>query len=175
MNKVQPIEIAEWFMKQDISGLDNTQDGNTKMQKLLFFSQLIYMCKNDENTMFDDEFSAFKNGMVLNDIRIKYRNSYNTLKENSIEEIKLQKDVEESLDLTMDIFGHYSAAELSDLCHEFNAWSKHFDESKMLLGYNKAKAQVPYSELKKELYRMKKVLQAYESTVNIPYNEEEDY
>ena len=85
MNKVQPIEIAEWFMKQDISGLDNTQDGNTKMQKLLFFSQLIYMCKNDENTMFDDEFSAFKNGMVLNDIRIKYRNSYNTLKENSIE------------------------------------------------------------------------------------------
>ena len=100
MNKVQPIEIAEWFMKQGISGLDNTQDGNTKMQKLLFFSQLIYMCKNNENTMFDDEFLAFKNGMVLNDVRMQYRNRYNTLKEKSKEEIKLPKEIEESLELT---------------------------------------------------------------------------
>lgn len=45
MNKVQPIEIAEWFMKQNISGLDNTQDGNTKMQKLLFFTINIYVQK----------------------------------------------------------------------------------------------------------------------------------
>ena len=175
MNKVQPIEIAEWFMKQNISGLYNSQDGNTKMQKLLFFSQLIYMCKNNENTMFDDEFSAFKNGMVLNDIRMQYRNGYNTLKEKSKEEIKLPQEIEESLELTKEIFGHYSAAELSDLCHEFNAWSKHFDESKMLFGYNKKKAQVPYNELKEELYRMKKVLQAYDSTADLPYNEEEDY
>ena len=39
MNKVQPIEIAEWFMRKNIRGLDNSQDGNTKMQKLLFFSR----------------------------------------------------------------------------------------------------------------------------------------
>lgn len=45
----------------------------------------------------------------------------------------------------------------------------------MLFGYNKKKAQVPYNELKEELYRMKKVLQAYDSTADLPYNEEEDY
>lgn len=175
MSKVEPIDIAKWFMNSDISGIDNSQDGNTKLQKLIFFSQLIYMCKNNNEKMFDQNFEAFKNGMVLDDVRQEYKYHYKTLKEES-NNVELPEDIINALTLTKEIFGHYSAEDLSELSHEFEAWKNHYESSKGILGYyNHEKAKVPYDELQKELYRMQKVLNAYESTANIPYNEEEDY
>ena len=61
------------------------------------------------------------------------------------------------------------------MSHEFEAWKNHYENSKGIFGYNYSKAKVPYEELIKELYRMKKVLKAYETTSNTPYSEEEDY
>lgn len=173
MSKMDPIDIAKWFMKQeDIQGIDNSQAGNTKLQKLIFFSQLIYMCKNNDARMFDQEFSAFKNGMVLNDVRTQFKNYYTELKKDS-DNINIPEDIEEALYLTKQIFGKYSADELSKMSHEFEAWKKHYENSKILFGYNYSKAKVPYKELEQELYRMQKVLKAYETTSDIPYNEEE--
>ena len=65
MQKVSPLEITKWFINQDLDEPKNKKDGNIKLQKLLFFSQLIYMAKNEGKTMFDDEFCAFEHGMVL--------------------------------------------------------------------------------------------------------------
>lgn len=174
MSKIEPIKIAKWFINQNSLKINNSQEGNIKLQKLIFFAQLIYMCENDREKMFDQEFSAFKNDMVLNDIRKEFKTNYQKLKEESYN-VEIPEDIKKALILTEKIFGKYSAEELSKMSHEFEAWEKHYESSKGLLGYNYSKAKVPYEELQKELYKMKKVLKAYESTSNIQENEEEDY
>ena len=84
MNKIEPRTIAKWFINQNLDNPSNSRDGNMKLQKLLFFSQLIYMCKNKGKTMYNDEFNAFEHGMVLESVRLEYQNSFNTLYNESI-------------------------------------------------------------------------------------------
>ena len=155
-NTVSPEIIAEWFIKRNLDNPTNTFKGNMKLQKLLFFSQLVYMCKNNGETMYDEKFSAFDNGMVLEPIRKEYLKNYSRLKKESQKEIVLPKKVEESLKITEDIFGNCTADELSELSHQFETWSKYLRLSIEDNNYhNKEKAVVvPYEELEKELYRM---------------------
>lgn len=169
MQKVSPVEITKWFINQDLDEPKNKKDGNIKLQKLLFFSQLIYMAKNNGKTMFDDEFCAFEHGMVLEDIRKIYHNNYKQITKQAKEEtIIFPKEIVETLELTKEIFGNCSADELSDLSHEFDAWNKYYNNSTekklKIVWHNKEKSKVPYSELQKELYRIQKVLTAYEMT-----------
>ena len=173
-NIVEPKIIAEWFTQRNLDTPTNTGKGNMKLQKLLFFSQLIYMCKNNGETMYNEMFSAFDNGMVLEPIRQEYLKNYKQLKQDSTRNIILPEKVEEALIITEEIFGKCTADELSELSHQFDAWSKYLNLSIEVDNYhNKSKAMVPYEELEKELYRMNKVLKAYEKR-NLN-DEEEDY
>lgn len=179
MQKVSPLEIAKWFINQDLNEPKNEKDGNIKLQKLLFFSQLIYMAKNDGKTMFDDEFCAFEHGMVLEDIRKIYHNAYKQITKQAREQtIIFPKEIVETLELTKEIFGDCSAEELSDLSHEFDAWNTYYNNSIekkfKIVWHNKEKSRVPYSELQKELYRIQKVLNAYEMTSH-SLDDGEDY
>lgn len=173
LNNVEPKKIAEWFIAQNLDSPANTGKGNMKIQKLLFFSQLIFMCKNDGKTMYKDQFNAFENGMVLEKVRKNYLEDYKTLKEESEGKIELPDNVLEALNLTKEIFGGCSADELSEMSHQFDCWLKYFKKSGVKNHYDKKKSIVPYKELEKELYKMQKVLDAYESTKNI--EESEDY
>lgn len=176
MNKVEPINIAMWFINQNLDNPANSRDGNMKLQKLLFFSQLIYMCRNKGKTMYKEEFNAFEHGMVLETVRLTYQNSYELLVHESNSDIELPEDIEKALILTKEIFGKCSANELSDMSHQFKAWNKYFTKSiSKNGGYNKSKSKVPYNELKEELYKMEKVLAAYESSSKITEEEDEDY
>lgn len=162
-NVVEPKKVAEWFIQKKLDNPTNTGKGNMKLQKLLFFSQLIYMCKNKGKTMYNEMFSAFDNGMVLESIRQEYLHNYEQLKNDSENVIELPNDVKDSLNITVDIFGQCSADELSELSHQFKAWSKYLSLSIEDNNYhNKQKAIVPYYELEKELYKMNEVLKAYE-------------
>lgn len=174
MNIVEPKEVAKWFMKKGLDNPSNTRKGNMKLQKLLFFAQLIFMCKNNGDTMYDEKFSAFENGMVLEPVRQEYRNNYYVLEREASQEIVMPQEVEETLNITTDIFGQCSADELSELSHQFETWAKYLKESIDNENYhNKEKAIVPYEELEKELYKMNKVLQAYaQRDLN---SEEEDF
>lgn len=174
MNIVDPKEVAKWFMQKGLDNPSNTNKGNMKLQKLLFFSQLIFMCRNNGNTMYDEKFSAFENGMVLEPIRQTYRNNYYELQNEANKKIQIPPKVEETLIITNDIFGQCSADELSELSHQFEAWSKYLKQSIDSDNYhNKEKAIVPYEELEKELYKMNKVLQAYEQ--RDLYSEDDDF
>lgn len=173
-NIVEPKVVAKWFIQRNLDNPTNTGKGNMKLQKLLFFSQLIYMCKNNGETMYEEMFSAFDNGMVLEPIRQEYLRNYKTLKKDSIKDVVVPKKVEEALIIAEEIFGKCSADELSELSHQFEAWSKYLSLSIEENNFhNKEKAIVPYEELEKELYKMNKVLKAYEKReLN---SEEEDY
>lgn len=178
MNRVKPIDVAKWFMKQDIEGIDDSKDENMKLQKLLFFAQMIYMCKNDGETMFEEEFNAFKHGMVLQDVLWKYQDNFEILEEESKEMIEIPIDIEEILIATKEIFGKCTPEELSKMTHELKAWEKYFHKSILFGGkYNQLKSRVPYKELEEDLYRMKKILDAYdrESLIQDDDDEEEDY
>ena len=160
---VEPKKIAEWLFQRNLDNPTNTGKGNMKLQKLLFFSQLIYMCKNNGETMYNEMFSAFDNGKVLEPIRQEYLKNYKQLKKDSDNIIVLPEKVEEALKITEEIFGGCTADELSELSHQFDAWFKYLNLSIEDNNYhNKNKAIVPYEELEKELYRMNKVLKAYE-------------
>ncbi len=174
MNIVEPKEVAKWFIQNGLDNPSNTGKGNMKLQKLLFFSQLIYMCKNNGNTMYDEKFSAFENGMVLEPVRQIYRKNYYELEKESKQMLELPEKVEKTLKITKEIFGQCSADELSELSHQFKSWSKYLKQSIDDENFhNKEKAVVPYEELEKELYKMNKVLQAYEQRdLN---SEEEDF
>lgn len=176
MNKVQPIDIAKWFMNQGLDNPSNSLDGNMKLQKLLFFSQLIYMCQNNGKPMYDDEFNAFEHGMVLEQVRKEYQNNYTTLRESSKQDVVLPEQVLKALILTKEIFGNCNANELSDMSHQFESWNKYFSKSiNKYCVYDTSKSKVPYKELKEELYKMQKVLLAYELTKNSDNDVEEDY
>ena len=92
MTKVEPIDVAKWFMRE--TSAEDTREGNTKLQKLLFFSQLIYMAKNNNKRMYDDKFCAFENGMVLENVRLQYKRNYKELKKSALEKTDLPNDVE---------------------------------------------------------------------------------
>ena len=176
MNKIEPITVARWFISQNLDNPSNSRDGNMKLQKLLFFSQLIYMCQNKGKTMYNDEFNAFEHGMVLETVRLEYQNNFNGLYKESKSTINIPEDVEKALILTKEIFGNCSENDLSDMSHQFKAWNKYFTKSiNKIGGYNKSKSKVPYSELKEELYKMEKVLSAYDSSSKIEEGEDEDY
>ncbi len=174
LDTVEPKKVAEWFIQRNLDNPTNTGKGNMKLQKLLFFSQLIYMCKNNGETMYNEMFSAFDNGMVLEPVRQEYLKNYKQLKKESSNTIELSAKVVEALTITEEIFGKCTADELSELSHQFDAWLKYLNLSIEDNNYhNKSKAIVPYEELEKELYRMNKVLKAYEKRdLN---DEEEDY
>lgn len=177
MERVKPMDVSKWFLKQKINGLDDSKNGNMKMQKLLFLAQMIYMYKNNGNTMFDEEFNAFKHGMVLQEVLWKYQDDYETLEKDSKQYIELPEDIVEILKITCEIFGECTSEELSDMTHQLKAWDKYYHKSILFGGkYNQEKSKVPYKEIEGDLYRIGKVLDAYYSVRNTEYNdEEEDY
>lgn len=175
MNRVKPIDVAKWFMNQDIEGIDNSKDGNMKLQKLLFFAQMIYMCRNNGDTMFEEEFNAFEHGMVLQNVLWKYKDNFEELEKESKQKVEMPNDIEEILITTKEIFGECSPKELSEMTHELKAWNKYYRKSILFGGkYNQAKSKVPYKELEEDLYRMKKILNAYDKESLLENNEEEE-
>ena len=177
MNKVDPNNVAKWFCSQGIIENPNSIEGNMKVQKLLFFAQLIYMAKNNGETMFDEEFNAFEHGVVLEDVRKNYKHNY--IKEISninLEQFDFNNSIITALELTKAIFGHVSAQELSELSHEFESWKDYYQKSKKMGIHIKKLSKIPYSELIKELYKIEEVLDAYKQTSEFDYGEgSEDY
>ena len=53
------------------------------------------------------------------------------------------------------------------MSHQFECWLKYLKKPGIKNHYDKKKSIVPYKESEKELYKMQKVLDAYESTIDI--------
>lgn len=129
MEDIRAIDIAKWFIKNDYDTPRDTYDGNMKLQKLLYFAQLIHVAKFGE-LLFKDDMRAFENGTVINNVRLTYKNKPYTLVEESKTSSLGNGYVIDTLKITADLFGDLEAKELSDLNHELNSWSVPFNESK---------------------------------------------
>lgn len=164
---VKAIDVAKWFIKNGFDSPRNTLAGNMKLQKLLFFSQLIHVAKY-EKLLFNDEMVAYENGTVVNSVRIPYRDNFSDMinKSNSFQGFKDDLEISNTLELTAKIFGHMTAQELSELNHEMESWELFFDKTKTGIqgfyipenGIIKTDAEV----FKRDVYRVKQMIESIE-------------
>lgn len=127
MNKA--IEVAKWFMNKN-EDISDSLTGNMKLNKLLYFSQLISLVKN-KKPLFQDDLYAFKNGVVVENVRQEYKANYTQLKRESRNyKNNFNCKDEDVIKITNDIFGSVDAEELSRLTHEHSCWKDYFSKSK---------------------------------------------
>lgn len=160
-------EYAKFFIKNGADSTPNTYDGNMKLQKLLVFANLIYLVQYDE-FLFDDDVLAFKNGCVIEKIRLRYRNDYYGLKQDSdrFEPDFTEKEYE-VLKTALDIFGSATARELSEINHTFQFWNNAYQKGTDSKGYHdKSKSVVNFKEQPDDIEKMREVLDAYRQSVN---------
>lgn len=159
MNKTNVFDYTKWFLENNLDTPRNTFKGNMKLQKLLFFAQLISLAKNNK-LLFDDQFCAFENGMAMENVRLKYKNNLDELL--NYRRNKLTDEELEILELTKNIYGSENADTLSNMTHQFEYWKKYLQISNNEFDFkDKNKSLVPNEELEKELDNIRDVLDAY--------------
>ncbi|EOS7993968.1 SocA family protein, partial [Enterococcus hirae] len=127
-------EYAKFFLQKGLIDTPNTFDGNMKLQKLLFFANLINYSKH-EDLLFKEDMLAFENGTVIEEVRQKYKNDYYSFMEEAKQfQANFSEKEYEVLNDTIKIFGRLSAKDLSNLNHEFDFWNIRFENSTLSTG-----------------------------------------
>lgn len=155
-------EYAKFFLKKDIIESPNTFDGNMKLQKLLFFANLINYSMH-KKLLFKEDMLAFENGTVIEEVRQKYKNEYYSFINESKQFVPNFTEQEyEVLDKTVSIFGKLSAKDLSNLNHEFDFWNVRFENSTLNNGFHdKNLAKITKTDISKEIYKITSILDTY--------------
>lgn len=160
-------DFAKFFIKNGADSMPNTYDGNMKLQKLLILADLANIAEYGE-PLFDEQVLTFKNGCVVEKIRLRYKNDYIGFKRDSE---AFQPDFSENeyaiLNLVMEIFGNASAKELSEINHTFEFWKVAFDNGTDKNGYHdKARSVVNMMSQVKDINRMREIICAYREVSN---------
>ena len=157
------IDFAKYFMNKGFN--ETTFDGRKKLQKLLFFAYLIHLARTG-TPLFSEEILAFEHGCVVEEVRKDYAPLVNASKNFKP---SFDESEDDTLKITLDIFGDVSACDLSDINHKFNFWDDAYNASKnnnRYGEYNKSKAVISPRNMENELEPIRNVLVAYEQTKN---------
>jgi len=160
-------DFAKFFIKNGADSRPNTYDGNMKLQKLLVLADLANIAEYGE-PLFGDQVLAFKNGCVVEKVRLRYKNDYVAFKRDSdlYQPDFLEREYE-VLKLVMDIFGGASAKELSDINHTFNFWKVAFDNGTSSTGYHdKDMSVVDMMSQQADVERMREIIAAHREAVS---------
>lgn len=164
------IEVAGWFLNNNIQA-SNSKSGNLRLNKLLYFAQMISLVKRGK-PLFEEDIYAFENGVVVEDIRCEYQNNYYSF----IDKAKSKKkeftnEEDDILKITKLLFEDASARELSDLTHEHKCWKDYFNrstrsENKNGYKYNKEDSMIPIksilSDYQEDLDLVRNIIYAHE-------------
>lgn len=158
-------DFAKFFIKNGADSMPNTFDGNMKLQKLLVFADFISLIEYDER-LFEDDILAFKNGCVIEKVRLRYKNDYSGFKHDSdIYQPDFTEKEYEVLNIVRDIFGTAPAKELSEINHTFKFWSDAYNNGLDEKGYHhKDRSVVDMASEQEDMERMKEILAAYRET-----------
>lgn len=122
-------EAAKWFLNKDKSLCNGYVDENTRLNKLLYFSSLLFFSKFGEELL-DEKFERWDRGPVLKSLYMDYR--YNKLGEKKLEIPKIEnKEIEKILNIINLIYADKTAEELSEETHTHNIWLETSKNSKM--------------------------------------------
>lgn len=112
-------DVAKWFIFHNPELASGYIDENTKINKLLYFSNLMYYCITNEQ-LISDEFVAFPNGPVVFNVYRDYRyNGLNSLPQQVISPNEEQLKV---LNIVNFICGNSSTSELVSESHTHSLW-----------------------------------------------------
>ncbi|MBS5816151.1 MAG: DUF4065 domain-containing protein [Enterococcus casseliflavus] len=166
-------DYAKYFLKRGLDSKPNTFDGNMKLQKLLFFSNIINYSETG-TFLFNEKMLAFKGGTVIDEVRKRYQYEYSDFKKDSLTFEPNFTDTEyESLNLAIELFGNVSAKELSKLNHEFDFWKKRYQNSICSGGYHdQEKAVITEEDVQHEHYKIKKVITVFKNNSETNLSEE---
>lgn len=117
--------VVEWFIYNNPELSSGYIDENTKLNKLVYFSNLMYHCVTGQNLV-DDQFIAFPNGPVVSSIYRDYR--YNGL--NRIPEHVIDIDGEQLriLNIVNCIYASLSTEQLVQESHTHSLWKNVEDQ-----------------------------------------------
>ena len=158
-------DYAKYFIKNGADSTPNTYDGNMKLQKLLVLADLANIAEYGQ-VLFNDEVLAFKNGCVVEKIRLRYKNDYQGFKKVSDSfEPDFTENEYEILGLVLAIFGSASARELSEINHTFNFWKQAYQRGTDANGFhNKFNSVVDMVNQTADVQKMKEILDAYKES-----------
>lgn len=112
-------KAAKWFIFHNPELVSGYIDENTRINKLLYFSNLLYYCVNKRNLISDD-FIAFPNGPVIFSVYSDYRyNGLDTLPSSSPE---IASEEEQFLNIIDFVYGNYSTHEMIEESHTQSPW-----------------------------------------------------
>ena len=155
-------DYAKYYIKQGLDTPRNTFDGNMKIQKLLVLANLISLAVRGVE-LYKEEILAFQQGCVIEPVRLRYKNDYDNLLNESIYfNPNFTQDIINILELNSSLFGKLSARELSDVNHSFDFWKDAYNNSIQQNGYkNKTKAIITLASITKELDKIKNIISEY--------------
>lgn len=117
---MRAIDFSKWFLNKNPSLLKGDFDGNLKLNKLLYFSNLMYFSVFGKDLM-SDNFEKWEKGPVIESIYNEYKD--NSLFElvNSIPSITDKKTLQ-VLEIINFVYADYSSKELTEESHTHNIW-----------------------------------------------------
>lgn len=113
------VTIAEWFLMKNPVLCNGYNDENTKLNKLLYFSNLMYYAVYSKN-LINEPFKKWDNGPVIPLIYSEYR--YNDLNYFPSSVQIEDKEVLQILNIINFVFAEKTAKELSDETHTHSLW-----------------------------------------------------
>lgn len=156
------LEVAVWFIGNNCDNPRNTYDGNMKLQKLIYFSQLIHLARTGD-VLFKDPIYAFINGSVVEEIRLYYKNNLTDLIKEAGKGFSFSEQELETLQITETIFCKLTARELSELNHQHKAWQLAYKNSLVNNVPQKRLSIMQIEDIQKhDLKRIKDMLDTFE-------------
>lgn len=112
-------DVAKWFIFHNPELASGYIDENTKVNKLVYFSNLMHYCVHGGNMICDD-FVAFPNGPVVFSVYRDYQ--YNGLNVMPDRIIMLDSEYEKILDIINLVYGGIVASDLVAESHRHSLW-----------------------------------------------------
>lgn len=158
-------DFAKFFIKSGADSAPNTYDGNMKLQKLLVLADMAHIAQCQQ-PLFGEDILAFENGLVVEKVRLRYKNDYLGFKADSEKfNPDFTEDEYEALNVVIGVYGHLTARELSDLNHTFKSWKQAYKNGTSDNGYHdKNKSVVNFKAFPEDVEAVGRAIKAYEET-----------
>lgn len=117
---IDTMNLAKYFLSINPSLTVGNFDNNLKLNKLLYFSNLMYYSVFDNN-LIDEDFERWDNGPVVREVYKAFR--YNGLNSNTnCDSEEFSSDVKTIIQIVNFIYGNKTPIELSNETHTHNIW-----------------------------------------------------
>lgn len=120
---MKAVDLAKWFIYKNPNLSRGYVDENTKLNKLVYFSNLMYYSLKNEN-LIEDNFERWDHGPVVREIYKSYR--YGDLSSFQTTESPISTSENEDLNKILNViefvYGEKKSEELSEETHEHNIW-----------------------------------------------------